>query len=86
MSKFKVGDRVRAKNNDSIGTVISIEERQLHTCILVKFDTWHQGHNGSDYYETFGFEYDDGAKNHWWFNDYQLVLADKSKKFKRALR
>ncbi len=79
MSKIKVGDRVSARTFfciKHIGTVIYIRQKPYE--ILVKFDTWHEGHSGGLHYQEFELDYDKEDRSHWWFNDGELVLAGES--------
>ena len=78
MSKIKIGDRVsaRAFMEISVGTVIYIRQKPYE--ILVKFDTWYEGHSGGLHYQEFELDYDKENCSHWWFNDGELVLVGKS--------
>lgn len=49
MRKFKVGDRVSAtvKGKRLNGKIVEVDSGCANDMILVKFDNWHDGHNGN---------------------------------------
>lgn len=51
MRKFKVGDRVSATLNGKRlnGKIVEIDSGCANNMILVKFENWHDGHNGNGY-------------------------------------
>lgn len=67
MGKFKVGDRVKSsaiEAKDELGTVVDGDK---YGYVLVKFDTWRQGHDGVNFNGNVG-------KEHWLITSDELAL------------